>query len=270
MTPPPPRPWSPLPLIRVLVLNAVTLYGVFVAGWSWGTILALYWFESFLGGLFIFLRMIIHRRLTRKRGYWRGQLGLTVSANDSEPRGFKSFVAEFLTATLAFNLAHGLFLALLLGLMLRGDPGAAVHAVDLKRGAIVIALLLLGSFVLDLQGIRGRPFAWIRAIAQSSMGRTMVVHITIILGMFATFFLQVPHAVFKIFAVFKLLSEAGGALPALRKPAEAPRWAAWMARKGKPGVDVQAEWRKDVKKEEQQAERDELVGPAGRRRSQED
>ena len=115
-------PWSPLPLIRVLVLNAVPLYGVFVAGWSWGTILALYWFESFLGGLFILLRMVVHRDLTRKRGYWRGQLGLTVSTNDSQPRAFKSFLPEFLTATLAFNLAHALFLALLLGLSRNDDP----------------------------------------------------------------------------------------------------------------------------------------------------
>jgi hypothetical protein len=256
--------WSPLPLVRVLVLNAVPLYGVFVAGWSLGTILALYWFESFLGGLFILLRMIVHRDLTRKRGYWRGQLGLTVSTNDSQPRGFKSFIAEFLTATLAFNLAHGLFLALLLGLTRQDEPGAVIHAADLKRGAIVTALLLLGGFVLDLQGIRDRPFAWIRAIAQSAMGRTTVVHITIILGMFATFFLQAPHAVFKVFAVFKLLLEISGALPALRMPAEAPAWATWMASKGRPGVDFEKEWRKDLKKEERQIEQDELVRPAGR------
>ncbi len=252
--------------MRALVLNAVPIYGVFVAGWSWGTILALYWFESFLGGLFILLRMMIHRSLTRKRGYWRGQLGLTVSTKDSEPRGFKSFIAEFLTATLAFNLAHGLFLALLLGLARSGDPGAVIHAVDLKRGAIVIALLLLGSFVLDLQGIRDRPFAWIRATARFAMGRTTVVHITIIFGMFATFFLQTPHAVFKIFALFKLLLEIGGALPAFQTPAEAPAWVAWLASKGRPGVDFQAEWRKDVKKEARQIEQDEQVRTERRRR----
>jgi hypothetical protein len=255
----PSPPWSPLPLIRVLVLNAVPLYGVFVAGWSWGTILALYWFESFLGGLFILLRMIIHRDLTRKRGYWRGQLGLTVSTNDSPPRGFKSFIPEFLTATLAFNLAHGLFLALLLVLSRKDDPGAIIHAVDLKRGAIFIALLLFGGFVLDLQGIRDRPFAWIRAMAQLAMGRTTVVHATIIFGMFATFFLQVPHAVFKIFAVFKLCLEIGSALPALRMPAEAPAWVTWMAGKGRPGVDFKKEWRKDLKKENRQLEQDEMV-----------
>jgi hypothetical protein len=263
--PPTPSPWSPLPLIRVLVLNAVPLYGVFVAGWSWGTILALYWFESFLGGLFILLRMAIHRDLTRKRGYWRGQLGLTVSTNDSQPRAFKSFIPEFLTATLAFNLAHALFLALLLGLTRNDDPGAVIHAADLKRGAMVIALLLLGGFVLDLQGIRDRPFAWIRAMARSAMGRTTVVHATIIFGMFATFFLQTSHAVFKIFAVFKLFLEVGGALPALRMPAEAPAWATWMAGKGRPGVDFKKEWRKDMKKEERQIEQDEGVRPAGRR-----
>ena len=104
------------------------------------------------------------------------------------------------------------------------------------------------------------PFALIRARAPPSSlsddGAT-----SHILGMFATFFLQTPHAVFKIFAVFKLLSEVGGALPALRKPAEAPRWATRMARKGRPGVDFEKEWRKDVKKEERQVEQDEMVRP---------
>jgi hypothetical protein len=254
-----PPPWSPLPLIRVLVLNGVPLYGVFVAGWSWGTILALYWCESFLGGLFILLRMTIHRGLTRKRGYWRGQLGLIVSRGDKEPRAFKAFIPEFLTATLTFNLAHGVFLAFLLHLLQDREPGAAIHAADLKRGVLVTALLLFGSFVLDLQGIRDRPFAWIRAIAKGSMGRTMVIHMTIILGMFATIFFPTSYVLFKIFAVFKLLLELGGALPGFQTPEEAPTWITWLAGKGRPGVDFEKEWRKDRKTETRQVEQDELV-----------
>jgi hypothetical protein len=214
-------PWSPLPLIRVLVLNAVPLYGVFAAGWSWGTILALYWCESFLGGLLILLRMVIHRGLTRKRGYWRGQLGLTVSTDDSEPRVFKSFVAEFATTTLAFGAAHLIFLALLLAFAGR-DPGAAIQRQPLERGLAVIALLLLGGFVVDLQGIGQRPFAWIRALAHGAMGRTVVLQATVIAGVFAVMFFKIAHAPFWLFAVYKFLFEIGGVIPALRWPPEEP------------------------------------------------
>ena len=91
------------------------------------------------------------------------------------------------------------------------------------------------------------------------MGRTTVIHITIIFGMFATFFLQIPYAVFKIFTVFKLLVEIGGSLPSFQVPAEAPAWVVWLAGKGRPGVDFQKEWRKDLKMENRQLEHDEMV-----------
>ncbi|HYX24049.1 MAG TPA: DUF6498-containing protein [Thermoanaerobaculia bacterium] len=63
-------------LIQVLALNAVPLYGVYAFGWSWGTVLVLYWCETLLGTFFITLRMLLHRRLTHKRGYYRAQLGI--------------------------------------------------------------------------------------------------------------------------------------------------------------------------------------------------
>jgi hypothetical protein len=230
-------------LVRVLVLNAVPLYGVFRGGWSWGTVLVLYWCESFLGGLLVLARMVVHRRLTGKRGYRRGQLGLTVSTDGSAPRTFRSFVAEFLTLTLVFSLAHALFLALLLAFARDQDPGALVERLPLERGVATIALLLLGSFVVDLQGIRDRPFAWMRAMAQAAAGRAFVIHATVIAGMLAQIFLRNPHVTFRIFAVLKLLLELGGTLP-IGQPASAPSGQEAEderdASSGPPGADALA------------------------------
>ena len=84
------KPWSPLPLLWALLVNAVPLYGVLVAGWSWGTGFALYCCEYLLSVLFAILRMVIHRRLTRKRGYLSGKVDFRVSVNGKERRRFHS------------------------------------------------------------------------------------------------------------------------------------------------------------------------------------
>jgi hypothetical protein len=74
--PPSTAPSRAFALLQVLALNGVTLYGVYFLGWSWGTALVLYWCETVLGTFFITLRMLLHRRLTHKRGYYRAQLGI--------------------------------------------------------------------------------------------------------------------------------------------------------------------------------------------------
>ena len=142
------------------------------------------------------------------------------------------------------------------------DPGAAIHAADLKRGAIVIALLLFGGFILDLQGIRDRPFAWIRAMAQFAMGRT-------------TWSTPPSSSVCSRPSFSRLPTPCSRSLPSsssswrsaalcrLRMPAEAPAWATWMAGKGRPGVDFEKEWRKTSRR--RRAGRAGRVGEDGRR-----
>lgn len=210
--PPRSRAWAIVPVLQVLALNAVPLYGVYRAGWSWGTILALYWCESVLGGLAVALRMVVHRRLTRKRGYWRPHLGLKLTLNDV-PRTFRSFVAEFLTASLGFNVAHGILLALLLGWVVDRDPGAAVHLAALKRPLELFVLVLTASLAVDLQAVRSRPFAWIRGLAEGAARRLVAIHLTLLAGFFGAQILGAPRTAFGVFAVLKLLADLAGALP---------------------------------------------------------
>ena len=240
-------------LIQILAVNGVVLYGVYVLGWSWGTALALYWCETVLGSLFITLRMLLHRRLTRKRGYYRSQLGITM--ND---KLFRSFLNEYITSSLVFNLSHGLLLYFVLHMLAsHGEAGAAFHLASVKKGAAATALILAGSFAVDLQHLRDRPFAWIRALAQRSIGRMTVVHLAIVFGMAGSFFLNRNAAPFVVFAALKILYELGG-LSSGVTPAEAPEWAVRLASLGpKGGEGFRKEYRKDRRKEDGLLEQDE-------------
>jgi hypothetical protein len=261
--PPSSTPSRAFALIQVLALNGVTLYGVYFLGWSWGTALILYWCETLLGTFFITLRMLLHRRLTHKRGYYRPQLG--IKQND---KPFTAFVPEFVTGSLVFNLVHGIFLAVILGLMLKDQPDAAIHLPAFRKGLAAIALILIGSFALDCQSLKERPFAWIRDLAQRSIGRTMVVHLAIVFGMFGVMFFKLPQAPFAVFALLKILVELGGLSGGWKTPKEAPAWATRLTKlaPGKHKESFEDQYRKDVLKEERLVEEDEEVMQAGRRK----
>ncbi len=240
-------------LIQVLALNAVPLYGVYVLGWSWGTVLVLYWCETLMGTFFITLRMLLHRRLTHKRGYYRPQLG--IKQND---KPFRAFLPEFIFGSLAFNLAHGLFLGVILGLMLKDRPDVAVHFSSLRKGLAAMAFIMVGSFAIDCQNLRNRPFAWIRALAQRSMGRTIVVHLAIVFGMAALMFFDIQKAPFVVFAALKLLLELGGISEAKKTSKEAPAWAAKIGGIVPGGEEgFRKQYRDEVGREERLAAEDE-------------
>jgi hypothetical protein len=237
-------------LIQTLALNGVPLYGVYALGWSWGTVLVLYWCETVLGTFFITLRMVLHRRLTHKRGYYRAQLG--IKQND---KPFSAFLPEFVTGSLAFNLAHGLFLAVILGLMLKDRPDVAVHLSSLRQGLAAMALIMVGSFALNCQNLRDRPFAWIRILAQNSMGRTIVVHLAIVFGMAGMMVFDIKRAPF---AVLKLLFELGNLSTRQKMPKEAPAWAAKIGSIVPGGEEgFRKEYRNEVGREERLAAEDE-------------
>ncbi|MFY9823439.1 MAG: DUF6498-containing protein [Thermoanaerobaculia bacterium] len=240
-------------LIQVLALNGVPLYGVYVLGWSWGTVLVLYLCETMLGTFFITLRMLLHRRLTHKRGYERPQLG--IKRND---KPFRAFIPEFVIGSLVFNLAHGLFLAVILGLMLKDRPDVAVHFGSLRKGLAAMALITAGSFALDCQNLRDRPFAWIRDLAQRSLGRAIVIHLTIVFGMAGIMFFNIQKAPFAIFAVLKLLFELGSLFGGKKTPKEAPAWAAKIGSIVPGGEEgFRKEYREEVGREERLAAADE-------------
>lgn len=264
-------------LLRVLGLNAVPVGGVMLAGWSTGTGLALYWCETLIGTATNALRIALHRRMTGKRGHYRGQLGVEINSGDSQParrsaRGktqWRSFLTEYLVGSLVFTFAHGLFLAIILGAFLKSWPAKQ----DLLYGLAGIAVFQVGGLAFDLLSLREWPFARLKVQVQSAMGRVVLVHLAIIFGMALVFWLEKPGSFFWVFGGLKTLSDIGGLVGAksgasagvAASPAAPPKWAKRVVAKIAPGEDLDLYWQREREREAREAAEDEEVMPAGRR-----
>lgn len=271
--PPPDRPAHSLAQFAVaLVRNAIPVWGFFRGDWTPATTLAVYWFETLIGSLLIALRMAIHRRLTGKRGYEVEQAPakITVSSGGGASKTVRmGYATGFLVGALGFTLVHGIFLGVLLGFLLPEAGGGRVDPVMLRQGVLGITALLVLGFLVDLVGLRQRPFAWIKGMAEAAFSRIVIVHLTIIFGMGAAILLNRTTTVFTIFVALKFLADVSAHTPQWR-PKQAP---AWMSRAlnrvgGRKGQeDFASYWKRTQADEDARAAEDELVAPedAGRR-----
>ena len=78
-----------------------------MAGWSWGTILALFWCENLIGGLLAVLLMLVHR--------------------PSRGVGIRKLLCRRIDLGFLANFGAAAFLAVILCLWMAGEPGAAIH-----------------------------------------------------------------------------------------------------------------------------------------------
>ena len=215
-----------LRLLQILGINGVPAFGLFGAGWTPATVLALYWCETLLASLLLGALIARHRSLTRKRGHYRGQLGATMSVRtqtlgrvrEDGPRQFRSFLAEFLTMSLVFTLAHGVFLVVVLAIVGSKVAGPAAAELGVDRTALgtalpVVAGLAALGFAIDLFHLRDQPFAWLKGRAEKVIGRVMLIQLTIIVGMVFLATRDEPSAFFSVFLGLKLMSDLGAYLP---------------------------------------------------------
>ncbi len=209
-----------LRLLQVLGVNSVPAFGVFVNDWSASTALALYWCENVLLTLLVAMRIWLHRRATRKKGHWEASL----QKGRKPMRGTSTFLGSFLAVALVFGGAHGLFLSLILFLAIpEMHPGAGgIDTASLLGGLAVVALFLGIGFAYDLIGIGERRFYWVKRLADRLLGRVIVVHVTIIFGMWAMAVFRGPMALFVVFAVFKTLTDFTAMLGGGRQADEGP------------------------------------------------
>src|SRR5687767_4166875 len=126
-------------LFRLAAASLVPGGGFLLADWSPATALTLYWIDTLIGAIAMGVRIAFHRHWTGASGHDRAQLGATLSVSTSgdapTPVVFKSFLAEFLLTSVAFTLAHGVFLAVVLGFM--AERPDADHV---RQGAIGILI----------------------------------------------------------------------------------------------------------------------------------
>jgi hypothetical protein len=256
--------WPQL-ILRVLVavaLSAVPIWGFFEQEWSPGTTLALYWLQSLASIPISALLIELHRRSTHKAGHYSGTTTKSI-VGGGKVTTRSTFLNGYLWMSIPFVLAHGVFLAVLLGLLWHGKPGAIDYD-DLRVGAVALLNIMAVGFAVDVFQISRRPFAWIRFRAERMMARTAVIQFTILIGMVAA--LASDHdatAFFRVFLFLKLLGDLSGELPQWN-PMEAPAWMArLMNRIGGPGSDFAADWRKERLEELQSFEADERVDLVG-------
>jgi len=195
-------------LAQLIGLNAVPGFGYFARHWTAGTVLALYWIETFLGALLVAARIAIHQRLTHKRGHFA--------------KGSTLF-SGFLLVTVVFTIAEGVFLGFVLFVVDVLPESDAVDLQALRTGAAFIAALLVAGFGLDLIGIGRRPFFWIHRLSGNVLGRVVALFFTVYIGIGVMVILNAPRALIVVFMALKTFIDIVSELPE-SQTGEAPQW----------------------------------------------
>jgi len=275
-----PDPAAPVPrssrlpsLLLVLLVNAVPVVGVLRYGWSATNVLVLFWFENLLIAIFTCLRIALHRKLTRKRGYWRGgQVGVQVNGKTVK----SGLLGEYAVMAFPFTLAHGVFVAVIALMLAQNhadDPMWQLSWVQVGRGVGIIAAMLAIEFVADLATLRSRSFAWMKDYMQRRTGRVIVLHLAIIFGMFAMAMTDSPLGILYVLLGLKALAEVGSVFGqgAVQKSESEPppAWALKMVDKLGKDKGGSAAFLKDWEREQETNRRnaiedEEVVSAQGR------
>ncbi|MEO3760547.1 DUF6498-containing protein [Mycobacterium sp. B14F4] len=242
-------------LLTLVGVNAVPASGWFIAHWSAGTTLTVYWIENVAVCLFVALRILAHQRLSPRRGHFRY---LAPNAERRASQG--SFIKGFLVVGLAFSAAHAVFLAVILTMLTHnGEATARVdwHTVWIGCGWVLGFLAV--DLVLDLVRLRHWSFWRVEQAANRGLGRVIVVHFTLIFGMLGVAVTGAPAALFGLFVVLKTLYALGSALPQY-SPATAPRWLSGLMNRlpnVHPGERFEQYWADEQAEEADRRERNE-------------
>lgn len=187
---PPPAPSTAsrtLGIAQAILVNGVTLTGVYRLRWPIGTALALYWSETLIATLLLIIFFAVLR-------YGRG---VNTSGGSA---------GQMIAASLVFTAAHFVFLLFFLAVILpRYSVAERFDRLSFQEGLIFIALLLVADFLIRLSMIRKMTAADLEQTAALPMQRMGVMHLTIIFGMFALLIFGNVRAFFAVFCALKIL-----------------------------------------------------------------
>lgn len=199
-------------VLLALLINAVPLVGVLYFDWSALTVLVLYWIENVLIAIGTSIRIAVHRALTRKQGYSAGRNRLGIKVNDKPVTS--GLLAEYMIAAFGFTAAHGVFVAGIAFILRENFPDTPMWRFSFEQvwhGALAIAVMLAAELAIDLTRIRRVSFAAMTDYARSRMTRVFVLHLTLIVGMFAMGMTNSPMGILYVLIALKTLVDLGGA-----------------------------------------------------------
>ena len=231
-----------LRLILILIVNGVTIYGVFQLGWGVGTAIVIYWCENVIGIVLISLLFVMHRGVTHKRGHTKHVL-----------RGF-------LAKAIPFTIVHGIFVfALVVVALADMAPAEKVTLPAFKTGMMVVGGSMLLRFLVETVRLKNMPFLQLRMQADSFLSRVIVVHMTIIFGMGAMMIFGHARALFVVFAALKLLADLMAVNASEELPEKPAGFGLWICTK--IGVEQMfiERWNRDRDAIRQRIADDELV-----------
>ncbi len=204
------RRWTKL--AEMIGVNSVPVLGVFAGDWTSSTALAVYWFENLIASLLIAARLWLHRRWQPPKDDAGQRLPLAKAP------------AELLATAIPFTLAHGVFLVpvFLIVTKLTPDPQ------QLRQAAVALLAMQGIAFGVDLWSLGSWPAARVNERADHLMGRVVLVHLSIIIGMFLFAWLERPAAFFGFFVGCKVLADLSSLLPKA-DPGTSERPPRWLA-----------------------------------------
>ncbi len=176
--------------LSLLAANALPLLGVLLWGWSLFTVVVIYWAENVVIGLINILKLI--------------SCGSSVVESKDFPykRGAKFFCVPFFTVHYGiFCLVHGVFVFVLLGVEEGGHGGPLgdwPEPFELLRetGGLwaIVGLAMSHFFSFVRNYLVGGEYQRVSltALMIQPYGRIIVLHLAIIFGAFAIFFLGGP------------------------------------------------------------------------------
>lgn len=213
--------FSPFHVFTVLGVVAIPAFGWFGQHWSGATTVVVYWFENVAMCLFVIGRIAVHQRVNPRHGHFRYRPPQAGGLPNS------TFLSGFALISLAFCAAHGFFLAVILAL-LTYNRAPQLALIDLNWrsvgwGCLSVFLFLTADFLLDLPNLRRWSFRDVEMAANVGLGRVMVVHMTLLFGLFGIAATDAPRALFTIFVVLKTLAALSTVFPQW-DPAEPPQW----------------------------------------------
>lgn len=190
-------------LAQALLVNSVTLLGVYQFGWPVATGLALYWAENLLTGLILIATTAMWLR-----------------ANRGSAGGLPVRIGDLTTMTLVFAAGHFVFLAAFLVMILpKVAPAERFDIHSCLQGLAVLVVLMVLGFVRLVWQVHTNGVESLGRAISLFTSRLVVLHFTILLGMAALAVFGQARAFFAVFAGLKVLADALDKRAEARQPA---------------------------------------------------